>query len=281
MNRRPNHPAAARRAFTLVELLVVIGIIALLISILLPSLNSARKSARSVACLSNLRTFGQTQNFYANDFDLQVPTGVMFNRHDWGYFAFASNRVGPWGAYIYAGLVPVGEVLYCPEQQTAYEAFLYERDGNDTADDNEWVEEPGNGPLRVGYDLRPDRIWSQWHDGYPIRGFDTNSFPSNPLPPAPMNKMTTLTQTALAADQIRRRPRHGVSGDGDEVRGSNNVLWGDGHAQSVPYDVIRESMENPTLNQRYLRPTEFNWSSGSFGSQQPFGAWADLDRFAQ
>ena len=57
-----------RRAFTLVELLVVIGIIALLISILLPSLNRAREAARNVQCLSNLRQIGTLTVLYNSEF---------------------------------------------------------------------------------------------------------------------------------------------------------------------------------------------------------------------
>lgn len=57
------------RAFTLVELLVVIAIIALLIGLLLPALQSARNSARTMQCLSHQRTIGQALHAYITEYD--------------------------------------------------------------------------------------------------------------------------------------------------------------------------------------------------------------------
>jgi prepilin-type N-terminal cleavage/methylation domain-containing protein/prepilin-type processing-associated H-X9-DG protein len=88
-----------RHAFTLVELLVVIGIIALLISILLPSLSKARMQANTVKCASNLRQFGQGARLWQAENPRQQFLG---------------------GAY-YGNLATVkiqGDVWVCPQAET-------------------------------------------------------------------------------------------------------------------------------------------------------------------
>jgi len=62
--------------FTLIELLVVIAIIALLLAILMPSLQAAKKRGQTVVCLNNLRQIGMAANLYANDYEDRIPRGA-------------------------------------------------------------------------------------------------------------------------------------------------------------------------------------------------------------
>jgi prepilin-type processing-associated H-X9-DG protein len=78
--RLPAGISESRWAFTLVELLVVIGIIALLIGILLPALSRAKQQSHAVACLSNMRSLGQSLTIFVTEHKGYLPKAWYNNR---------------------------------------------------------------------------------------------------------------------------------------------------------------------------------------------------------
>ncbi|MCC7349453.1 MAG: prepilin-type N-terminal cleavage/methylation domain-containing protein [Phycisphaerales bacterium] len=99
MRQHENHPHV-RHGFTLVELLVVIGIIALLISILMPALTKARQSANQIACGSNLRQWGMAVQQYVSDNKGKLPPYWSENSAPYG---------AAWDSTLakYIGLTPI------------------------------------------------------------------------------------------------------------------------------------------------------------------------------
>ncbi len=207
-----------RTAFTLVELLVVIGIIALLIALLLPALVAVREQAKTVQCLSNLRQLGLAAQRYATAFSGSCPIAYESSQNEWDFLVTSSG--------IQPGILWQGQTNLMIQQCPSYDGKSgtvtdpFTGYNYNTSFIGHGVDEANVAPAKFSQ-IRRSSETALFGDGQYSAGAD--KYMRAPLQEIPLTTGDNLPNPIerLAGTQGYRH------------RGKTNVCYCDGHADSV------------------------------------------------
>lgn len=222
-----------RRAFTLVELLVVIGIITILAGMFLPSLVRSRRAAKAALCMNNLRQLGAFYYLYADQNRDLIPLGTSALLPDfpdyytaWDNFVWREGAPGPAGGpFLLARLLKPGSarIFYCPlEEKESFQWEQFEHSFERIAL-NESVS------IRSSYAARPGRhVWT------------TSAGAKSVEYPKPMPKLVKQRRYALMAEYPQSAPfAHGGEGAAPVV----HALYADSSVRPVPVKHFGDALE--------------------------------------